>query len=145
MDEEQPDMVFLRVVTYWTSYESVPLKIQRKLPWLGKPITDASLKAAATNWLASTRAFHWGRTFAHTVIGGVPALEPSETVDRTSLSVRAILPHEDGTLTTLGDRLHYDPQAHEVESDYFAPWLVKAWQDASVVLSPSRPLSGSSP
>jgi len=186
MERDTPDMVFLRVVTYWCAYESVPLKLQRMLPWIGKPLGDLGQKAAGTSWIGTTRPFHWSRLAAQRIIGGATPFEPGEIVERMEACIRAILRHEDVTLlvqgprhvqryqqsdraerrgeqrrlvvhralrrlcedlrvtyagpdrpahedvqlTTLGDRLHYDPAAHEVEAEYFGQWLIKAWRDA---------------
>lgn len=67
LDRYKPDLVFLKVTWYWYGYESVPLRLERRLRWIGKrspalarrqPARRASLAtprfAAPVAWLTAS-------------------------------------------------------------------------------------------
>jgi len=104
MEKHEPDLVFLKVVPYWFCYESVPLKLQRKLGRVGGPLASAGLKAADIGWLASTPLFHAGRRLAQRTIGGATHFEPVEVAERIESCIRVILRNEDAALLVRGPR-----------------------------------------
>ena len=104
LKEVQPDLVVLTAVTFWVSYESVPLKIQRRLGRLSKPITAGGVRASKMGWLSSTSAFHATRKLAHRTIGGVTHFETDEVLERMSAAIRLILRDEGTALYVRGPR-----------------------------------------
>ena len=104
VERYQPDLVFLKVTAYPFCYESVPLKIERKLGWVGKPVADLGLKAANIGWLASNPAFHVARRLAQRTIGGVSPFEPEEVLERMSSCIRTIVRRENIALLVRGPR-----------------------------------------
>jgi hypothetical protein len=102
MVKHHPDLVFMKVVSYWFCYESVPLKVERKLGRLGKPVADAGVKAADTGWLASNPLFHAGRRLAQRTIGAVSPFEPQEVLERMSAFIRQVLRSENTALLVKG-------------------------------------------
>jgi hypothetical protein len=102
LDEFQPDMVFLKVTWYWYGYESVPLRIERKLGRVGKPIADAGLGAAKRQWLARNGAFKFGRRMAHRVIGGDSPFEPQAVIDCMEACIRRVTAREGVVLVVKG-------------------------------------------
>ncbi|MBI5949746.1 MAG: hypothetical protein HY875_16530 [Chloroflexi bacterium] len=94
LDRYEPDIVFLKVTWYWWGYESVPRRIERKLGRVGKPVAQASLKAADISWLSTTRPFKFGRRLAHRLIGGDPQFRPEQVISVMEATIRAILAKE---------------------------------------------------
>ena len=91
MDEEEPDLVLMRSRPYAFLYESVPLRIERALGPVGKPVARAGLKAADSPLLAHNAAFHALRTLGLRTIGGVTTYTPQEVVAVLEACVRVII------------------------------------------------------
>ena len=94
MDEVEPDLVMLRTVSFWFNYESVPLRIERLLGPVGKPVKDAGLGLAKTSWLGERALYHWLRRWAQRTIGGDTYFTPDEVIQRQSAVIRAIVRRE---------------------------------------------------
>ena len=95
INENQPDIVFLTVNPYWFNYESVPLKLQRRLGPIGRLFGDAGLRAADTPWLAHNAVFRKVRYFAQATIGGECPFTTAYVLESMEAVTRRILRHED--------------------------------------------------
>ena len=102
MEQYQPDFVSLKVSPYWFTFESVPLKLQRKLGPIGAPMASMGLKAADTPWLAHNAVFRAGRRLALNTIGGVTHFTPEEVIGVMDACVRRVLRHEGVVLEVRG-------------------------------------------
>ncbi len=89
----EPDVLFIRAAAYWCSYESVPLRVERKLGPLGKPLARAGLKAGGSR-LARVRAFQMVRRLAGRTIGGDVNFKPEEAAAIIEAVFRRALSHE---------------------------------------------------
>ena len=70
LDEENPDIVTVPVIGYWFNFESVPLRLQRRLGRLGERLGSTGKRAADVPWLAHNAAFRAARNAAQRTIGG---------------------------------------------------------------------------
>lgn len=104
MDEFRPDLVLLPVNSFSFNYESVPLKIERRLGPLGKPIAHLGWKAAETPAIAHRGAFHSARRLAQRTIGGATYFEPEQVLEVMAKCVRTIVQHEQAILIVKGSR-----------------------------------------
>jgi hypothetical protein len=100
----EPDLVFIKLASYWTCYESVPLKIRRRFGWAGRPVVEAGRKVAGVGWVASSRAAQVGRELALRTIGGEAHFEPEEVVERVTTCIRTVLQNENSALVVNGPR-----------------------------------------
>lgn len=107
MEREKPDMVYLWVNSYCFTYESVPLRIERRLGRFGRLVNRGSQRAANTRWLAETRPFRAGRRLAHRFIGGDLNFTPTEVLERVELLLRRVLEHEGAIVVVRGPRTAY--------------------------------------
>ena len=121
MDEEQPDIVMLRTVSFWFNYESVPLRLERLLGPLGKPVKDAGLGMAKSSWLGERAFFHWLRRWSQRTIGGDTYFTPDEVIERQSAVIRAIVRREGVALVA------YLPKAR---ADYYPSARIKRRAEA---------------
>ncbi len=81
MDEERPDVVFIKAApAFWFTYESVPLKVRRKLGVVGQPLAEFGVRTSRNPWLVRNRAYHAARRMAQRVIGGDTHFTPEEVV-----------------------------------------------------------------
>lgn len=104
MDEFQPDLVLLPVGSFSFNYESVPLKIERMLGPVGRPIARLGLRAAETPAIANRGAFHALRRFAQRTIGGATYFEPEQVLEVMTSCIRTIVQHEHAILIVKGSR-----------------------------------------
>lgn len=94
LDKYQPDLVLLIVNPYWMTFESVPLRLQRRLGRAGKAAGDLGTKAAGVTWLSHNPVFRGGRRLALKTIGGDVHFEPAEVVATIEQCARRILRRE---------------------------------------------------
>lgn len=104
MDEFQPDLVLLPVGSFSFNYESVPLKLERVLGPLGRPIARIGWKAAETPAIAHRGAFHAARRLAQRTIGGATYFEPEYVLDVMARCIRTIVQHEQAIVVVKGSR-----------------------------------------
>lgn len=100
VDRYQPDIVFLGVNTYWFCYESVPVKLERKVKFGGRQM--ASIGLAAAPRFAEYRAFQLLQRAAQKTIGGEAYFTPEDVVQRMAECVRRVLSKESTVLTVCG-------------------------------------------
>jgi hypothetical protein len=98
LDRYQPDLVLLKVPTFWVAYESVPLRLERRLGWFGRHLGRARWTVAGTPSLAHNRVFRSVRAFAQYTIGGDTYFEPEEVSERMGRAIRAIVRRENCAL-----------------------------------------------
>ena len=102
LESVAPDMVYIDVSPYWCCFESVPLKLQRRFGKVGKPVASAGLKAAETNWVASSRLYYAARDFALWAVGGATHFEPEEVVECMKTCISLILDADEPALLLQG-------------------------------------------
>jgi hypothetical protein len=105
--ETGPDLAVMKTRAYSFCYESVPLKVQRMLGPLGKPIADAGLRAADTSF-GRSRVFHAGRNLLHRTIGGSTYFEPEEVIPVFAECIRMVVRGERATLLVRGPVMRTD-------------------------------------
>jgi hypothetical protein len=94
LDRYEPDMVFLKVNWYWYGYESVPLRLRRRLPIVGRPLAAAGDGAQKISWVSRTRAFKAARHVANRAIGGDSNFTCDEVIERVQAVIRRIIVRE---------------------------------------------------
>jgi hypothetical protein len=100
----QPDLVLLVVNPFWMTFESVPLRLQRRLGRVGKAAANLGIKAAGVPWLAHNPIFRFGRRLTLKIIGGDVYFEPQEVVAVVEQSARRILREEGVGLVIRGPK-----------------------------------------
>jgi hypothetical protein len=81
MDSFQPDVVFFRLSSYWVAYESVPLRVERRLGRIGKPLARAGVRVGEQPWVVQRRGFKWFRTWLLRTIGGDTHFTPKQVAE----------------------------------------------------------------
>ena len=104
MDELEPDIVYLNVVSFWFVYQSVPLRFERRFGRIGRPLKSAGIRASQVPWLGHTSAFHWVRRQSQKLIGGATFFEPDDIVAVMSDCIRVATRHEQAMLVVKGPR-----------------------------------------
>ncbi|MGH7754308.1 MAG: hypothetical protein ACREN5_15995 [Gemmatimonadales bacterium] len=102
LDRYGPDMVFLKVNWYWYGYESVPLRLRRRVPVLGRPLAAAGDGTTRITWLARTRGYKAARHLANRVIGGDANFTCDEVIERMQAVIKRIVAREDIILVVKG-------------------------------------------
>jgi hypothetical protein len=102
LDQHAPDLVYLNVVSFWFTFESVPLRVERLLGRFGRPIARAGLRAAESPWLAHNPAFRALRRFAQRTIGGDTYFTAEQVVDRIGQCIHLVLQREEVVLAVKG-------------------------------------------
>ncbi len=104
VEQHEPDLVFIRIASYWFTYESVPLKIERALgPW-SKRLTKVGNRAAESRVIGHSRAFKLLQKGMLRTIGGATLLTADETVAATESYLRPILAREGVGVVVRGPR-----------------------------------------
>jgi hypothetical protein len=111
IEEHRPDLVFLVVTSFWFTYESLPLRLERSLGPLGRPLTRAGLKAGAYRPLATSHLFHASRRAALRTIGGATHFTPAHVVETMEACMRIALAHEDLLLVVRGPQTAFSADA----------------------------------
>ena len=110
----QPDLVFLTVSSYWITYRSVPLRVERSWGPLGPRLSKAGKWAAGKPRLAHNGPFRAARKVTLGAIGGAPFFEPEQVIDRMEICIRRILAHEgSAALAVRGPRVPFAPEGSE--------------------------------
>lgn len=94
LERYQPDCVFMRAASYWVTYESVPLRLQRRgyrgTGWLAR----LGGAAGANSRLASSAPFRVVRRVAVRIIGGDTYFTPEEAAATVGATLRRIVVRE---------------------------------------------------
>ena len=102
MAETRPDLVVFPISSFWFLYESVPVRLERNLGPVGRGIAAASLRAAATPWLAHNGAFQTFRRTAQRTVGGSAYFEPRQVIEVATATIRTVLRDENAYLLVIG-------------------------------------------
>ncbi len=105
MERYQPDVVLLVVSSYWFTYVSAPLRVERSLGPLGRRLAAAGQKVAGTPWIAHNAPFRLLRRATLGVIGGTTFFTPEEVNESMEACVRAIVAREGTALAVRGPRV----------------------------------------
>ena len=117
LDRYEPDLVLFKITWFWYGYESVPIRIERVLGRLGRPIAAVGLRAAATPTVGHSRPFKFGRRMAHRLIGGDSPFTPKQVIEITELCLRRIIARE-GTIVVAKGTATYDLAGEVMIADY---------------------------
>lgn len=104
VEKERPDAVFLAVSSYWVSFPSAPLRLQRsRLP--GAPVVGRlALRAAGSPRVAHNTPFRLARRLALRTVGYGYYLEPADAAARVEEAIRRIIRREEIALAVRGPR-----------------------------------------
>ena len=105
LESYQPDVVFFRLSSFWVAYESVPLRIERRLGALGRPLANAGLRVGDRPWLIERRAYKAARTAMIRTIGGDTHFTPGEVGETLDAVFRRIVAHESILVVVRGTSL----------------------------------------
>ncbi len=94
MDEYQPDIVYLKANVFWWTHESVPLRIERRVPVVGKYIARAGWKAQDKPAVATSTAGRSLRQFLERRIGGDTSFTSAQVVACVEQVIRRVVAHE---------------------------------------------------
>ncbi len=97
----EPDLVFFKVNAYWTGYESVPLRIERRLGRFGKRLGKVG-KDVADRPVGHTRAFKLGRLVLLRTVGGHTKFTTDYVLKLMEACLRRIIAHEEIVVTVEG-------------------------------------------
>lgn len=90
----EPDVVFMRASMVWVAYESVPLRLERRLGRLGRPLARLGFKVGGNETMTRTAAFRKARSWALRTIGGDTHFEPEEVTANVAETFRRVLKRE---------------------------------------------------
>ena len=94
IERYDPDVVFLRASSFWVCYESVPLRIQRRLGLLGRGVGALGLRVGGHPAVASNPLARSLRTYAVRTIGGDTYFTPAEATAHVEATLRTVLSAE---------------------------------------------------
>lgn len=80
IERYRPDVLFVRTSAYWCSYESLPLRLERRLPLAGHWLARAGTRTGESRW-AGSRPFQLVRRTLVRTFGGEVHFEPSEVTE----------------------------------------------------------------
>lgn len=99
--EDEPDVLYIIISTFWFAYESVPLRLERRFGRLGKYLASAGLRGADNRKLAYNPVFRAGRRVAHTLIGGDAHFQPRYVVDEVAHLLKTVLAEHEQMLVVV--------------------------------------------
>lgn len=108
LEKYEPDLVFLKVTWFWYAYESVPLRLKRRLGIVGRPLAAAGDRATQISWLAKTRAFKISRRALHRIIGGDAHFSEDQVIERMKAVIRKAVAREHVVLVVKGTGMGRD-------------------------------------
>ena len=94
LDQYQPDVVLVRLSSFWVAYESVPLRIGNRLGRVGGPVTTAGIRIRDRPWLVERRAFKAARKVVVRTLGGDTYFTPQEVARVLDEAFRRIVARE---------------------------------------------------
>lgn len=102
LNRYEPDVVFMRASSYWYTYESVPLRLQRwrkfGLPALGRVGANAATKPR----LANNAPFRFARRMAVRTIGGDTYFTPEGAAATVEAVIRRVVARESVLMVVRG-------------------------------------------
>lgn len=101
VDETEPDMVYLNMIAYPFTYESLPLRAKRIFGKVGgEKAGDAGMRLADSRKWSHNVVFRQLRRIGQATIGGDTHFTPEEVLDRYQELVRVLIRRE-GTLVAV--------------------------------------------
>lgn len=94
IEQHQPDIVLLHVNPYWTTFESVPLALQRHYGPLGRVLGDAMKRAGEHPELRAAWWVRMGRWASVRLVRGAYEFEPEEVAAVLEESLPKLLARE---------------------------------------------------
>ena len=95
LERYEPEVVSLKVSTFWWTYQSVPLRLEQfRFAGTGKLAAETGRRAAETPWLANAPPMNVLRDWIRRVVGGATYFSADEVIERISLCLRRILQRE---------------------------------------------------
>lgn len=94
LDEEDPDIVTVPVIGYWFNFESVPLRLQRRLGRFGERLGSTGKRAADVPWLGHNAAFRAVRDVAQRTVGGETYFTCDQVISCVEQIVREVVRRE---------------------------------------------------
>jgi hypothetical protein len=91
---EEPDMVVLYLAGYWTSFGSTALRLERRVPFIGRTAANAARKLAESERAARHESLDRLRGVASRLIGVDFNFPPDELVERFEGIFRMLLRNE---------------------------------------------------
>lgn len=102
LDRYEPDMVLFVVSPFWMTFESTPLKLQRKFGRLGTAVGGAGARVGGYSRISGTKPMQWLRRGAVAAIGGEYYFTPSYISELVERCGRRVLAREDVELVVRG-------------------------------------------
>jgi hypothetical protein len=94
LERFSPDVLFMRASSFWCTYESVPLRLQRRWGRLGAPLSRVGFKAGGHPTVAANPAFRRVRKLAVRTVGGETYFTPPEATRLVADVLRRVLVQE---------------------------------------------------
>lgn len=101
LDRFEPDVVSLKVSSFWFTYESVPERL-RTLPLVGDRLAAAGLKTASTPWLGNSGAYDVARKAARRVLGSATYFTPDQVIEVIEACIHRIVRAERALVVVRG-------------------------------------------
>lgn len=102
VERDQPDMVVLYLAGYWTSFGSTALRLERRLPFLGKPAASVARKVAENKTASQYASLDRLRGLMSAIIGVDFNFAPEELIERFEVIFRRLLRNEHLVLAVRG-------------------------------------------
>ena len=102
LDQDAPDFVFLKINGFWFNYESVPLRLERRMGVVGRSVARVGKRSGEIGWVSRRRAFRVLRRGLLRVFGGDTYFTPEQVVERMEQCIRQLLRKEDVLLVVRG-------------------------------------------
>ena len=100
--QENPDIVWMLVQSFWYEYLSVPKRLERRFGRFGKAASTAGFRAADVPWLSRNAVFRGGRRLLQRTVGGDPHFTVAELYEAVESVARASLRNEGGQFVAWG-------------------------------------------
>ena len=94
LDEFEPDVVFVRLSSFWVAYESTPLRVSRRLGRIGEPVSNAGLRIGTHPKLVENGAFKAARRAVVRTVGGDTYFTPAGASEEMHRMLAAVVAHE---------------------------------------------------
>ncbi len=101
LDRYRPDVLFLRASAYWCSYESLPLRLERRIPLAGHLLARAGTRTGESRW-ADSRPFQLARRTLVRTFGGDVHFEPGAVTEILEQVFRRAARHESLVMAVRG-------------------------------------------
>jgi hypothetical protein len=101
LEQYRPNLVYFTVVPFWYVYESVPVRLERRLGPVGRKLGPVGQRVAGTPF-SNTLLFRALRLAGMRTMGGEPHFSPEQVLEVVSACIRRIVVHEDVALVVIG-------------------------------------------